>query len=286
MYAPKRVWRRWTRKTNLNKRRFAVASSVAATALTSLVQARGHRVNHLKELPLVVDLDVKVDKTKKAQELFKKLGLLDDVDASKDSKRIRSGIGKIRNRRFKQKTGPLVVHNGELEHLRAFRNLPGVEFSNVNSLSILKLAPGGHLGRLCVWTKSAFEHLNGLFGTNTSVSNRLRNGKHWVLPRSCISNTDVESILTSDNIYNVLNNLPKVDVLKVKKGNPTKNNKLMSTLNPWLAHNEETRNKKKSEWNKSLESKRKTLNELLKKRRNKLSNELKELYNKDDWKIW
>jgi len=278
MYAPKRVWRRWTRKTNLNKRRFAVASSVAATALTSLVQARGHRVNHLKELPVVVDLDVKVDKTKKAQDLFKKLGLSDDVEASKDSKRIRSGIGKIRNRRFKHKRGPLVVHNGETEQLRAFRNLPGVEFSHVHSLSILKLAPGGHLGRLVVWTKSAFEQLDKLFGTSTSTSNRLRNGKHWVLPRSCISNTDVESILTSDNVYNVLNHLPHIDVLKVKKGNPTKNNKLLSSLNPWLAQDETTRNKKKAEWGKSLETKRKTLSELLKKRRNNLTKELHQKY--------
>jgi len=282
MYAPKRVWRRWTRKTNLNKRRFAVASSVAATALTSLVQARGHRVNNLKELPVVLDLDVKVEKTQKAKELLHKLGLLDDVNASKDSRRVRSGIGKIRNRRFKNKKGPLVVHDGETEQLRAFRNLPGVEFSHVHSLSILKLAPGGHLGRLCVWTKSAFEQLDKLFGTHTSLSTRLRNGRNWVLPRSCISNTDVESILTSDNVYNVLNHLPHVNVLKVHRGNPTKNTKLMNTLNPWLAHDETTRTKKKSEWNKSLESKKKTLNSLLNNRRSKLSNELKELYNKED----
>lgn len=65
-----------------------------------------------------------------------------------------------------------MVHNAETEKLRAFRNLPGVDFCNVHSLSILKLAPGGHIGRFVVWTKSAFEQLDGIFGTATKHSNR------------------------------------------------------------------------------------------------------------------
>lgn len=94
MYNPKRTWRRWTRKTNLNKRRYAIASSVSATALTALVQGRGHRISKLKELPFVLDIDVKVDKTKKARELLEKLGLLEDCKVSKSTRRIRAGKGK------------------------------------------------------------------------------------------------------------------------------------------------------------------------------------------------
>jgi large subunit ribosomal protein L4e len=172
MYNPKRIWKRWTRKTNLNKRRYAIASTVSASALTALVQGRGHRVNKLNELPFVVDFDVSVEKTKKAYELFTKLGLHEDIEASKVSKRVRAGKGKYRNRRYKQKKGPLVIHNGETAKYKALRNLPGLEFCNVNSLSILKLAPGGHLGRLCVWTKEAFEQLDKIFGTATHASER------------------------------------------------------------------------------------------------------------------
>lgn len=174
MYAPKRVWRRWTRKTNLNKRRYAIASTVAATAITALVQGRGHRVTKVAELPLVVDVDVAIEKTKKAMELLTKLGIKDDIDASKKSKNIRAGVGKYRNRRFKQKKGPLIIVNSEeeKEKLKAIRNMAGVDFCNVNSLSILKLAPGGHLGRFCVWTKDAFESLDALFGTATKSSER------------------------------------------------------------------------------------------------------------------
>jgi len=78
----------------LNKRRYAIASTVSASALTALVQGRGHRVNRLAELPFVVDVDVNVEKTKKGVELFTKLGVSDDINASKSSKKIRAGIGK------------------------------------------------------------------------------------------------------------------------------------------------------------------------------------------------
>ncbi|GLJ37413.1 hypothetical protein SUGI_0760020 [Cryptomeria japonica] len=39
----------------------------------------------------------------------------------------------------------------------AFRNFPGVKFSCMDRLKLLKLAPGGHLGRFIIWTKFAFE---------------------------------------------------------------------------------------------------------------------------------
>ena len=47
---------------------------------------------------------------------------------------------------------------------RAFRNLPGVEVASVDRLNLLQLAPGGHLGRFCIWTKSAVEKLDKIFG--------------------------------------------------------------------------------------------------------------------------
>lgn len=47
---------------------------------------------------------------------------------------------------------------------RAFRNLPGCEVACVDRLNLLQLAPGGHLGRFCIWTKSAVEKLDKIFG--------------------------------------------------------------------------------------------------------------------------
>ena len=56
MFAPTKVWRRWHVKVNQNQRRFAVVSALAASALPSLVLARGHRIEEVEEVPLVVAL--------------------------------------------------------------------------------------------------------------------------------------------------------------------------------------------------------------------------------------
>lgn len=46
--------------------------------------------------------------------------------------------------------------------VKAFRNIPGMELISVEKLSLLKLAPGGHVGRFIIWTESAFKRL-GMF---------------------------------------------------------------------------------------------------------------------------
>jgi large subunit ribosomal protein L4e len=47
MFAPTKVWRKWHRKVNLTQKRHAVASALAASALPSLVLARGHRIEQV-----------------------------------------------------------------------------------------------------------------------------------------------------------------------------------------------------------------------------------------------
>ena len=54
MFAPNRVWRKWHFKINKNQRRYALASAMAASALPALVMARGHRIDSVDEVPLVV----------------------------------------------------------------------------------------------------------------------------------------------------------------------------------------------------------------------------------------
>ena len=47
MFAPTKVWRKWHRKVNIKEKRYAVASALAASALPSLVLARGHRIEQV-----------------------------------------------------------------------------------------------------------------------------------------------------------------------------------------------------------------------------------------------
>ena len=137
MFAPLKTWRRWHRKVNLKQRRHAIAAALAASAITPLVMSRGHLVEKIPELPLVVDdkLD-NYEKTKDAVEFLKRFGAYDDVKKVIRSKVLRSGKGKMRNRRYRQRKGPLVIYsNNNAKLVKAFRNIPGVDICNVYRLN-------------------------------------------------------------------------------------------------------------------------------------------------------
>merc|ERR1719359_2810748 len=99
--------------------------------------------------------------------ILEAIGATDDVEKSKASRQIRAGKGKMRNRRFVQRRGPLVVYGNDGGLTRAFRNIPGVELADVSRLNLLQLAPGGHVGRFVIWTEGAVAKLDGIFGTAT-----------------------------------------------------------------------------------------------------------------------
>lgn len=166
MFAPTKTWRKWHVKVNQNQRRFATVSALAASALPSLVLARGHRIEEIEEVPLVVSSSIEsYVKTKQAVALLKTLKAYADVTKVSNSRKLRAGKGKMRNRRHRQRRGPLIVYNEDMGIVKAFRNLPGVEVVNVRRLNLLQLAPGGHLGRFVIWTEGAFGLLDEVFGT-------------------------------------------------------------------------------------------------------------------------
>jgi len=234
MFAPTKTWRKWHRKVNSTQKRYAVASGLAASAVPALVMARGHRIEQLNEVPLVIaNQSEKITKTKDAVALLKKFGAYDDVEKVISSKTLRAGKGKMRNRRFVQRRGPLVVYADDNGITRAFRNIPGVELACVDSLNLLQLAPGGHLGRFCVWTQGAFEKLDSVFGTMTRPSStRKHNGTPYRLPQLQMKNSDLSRLINSDEVQSVVN-APKVgQKARGLKLNPLKNKKAMDVLNP------------------------------------------------------
>jgi large subunit ribosomal protein L4e len=235
MFAPTKTWRRWHRKINVNEKRYAMVSSIAASAVPALVMARGHHIDNLPEIPLVVDNKVidTIDKASKAVALLKTLNAYDDVEKVKDSKTLRAGQGKSRNRRFRQRRGPLIVYNQENDTLtQAFRNLPGVELANVNRLNVLQLAPGGHVGRFVIWTRDAFEKLDTIYGTYSKLS---KDKKDYHLPRPIMANPDLSRIINSDEIQSVVRGVKKPDFGPVRRRNPLRNRIARIKLNPQAA---------------------------------------------------
>jgi large subunit ribosomal protein L4e len=171
MFAPTKTWRKWHVKVNQNQRRFATVSALAASALPSLVLARGHRIEQIAEVPLVVENAAEsFKKTKEAIALLQALNAYTDVTKVSNSRKLRAGKGKMRNRRYRQRRGPLVVFKDDNGIVQAFRNLPGVELVNVQRLNLLQLAPGGHIGRFVIWTEGAFSLLDEVFGTFDKAS--------------------------------------------------------------------------------------------------------------------
>lgn len=263
MFAPTRTWRKWHRRVNQNQKRFAVASALAASALPSLVLARGHKIERVPEVPLVIDDAAQsFVKTKQAVALLTKLGAYEDVEHSKESRKIRAGKGKMRNRRHVQRRGPLVVYANDQGITKAFRNLPGVDLQHVDRLNLLELAPGGHLGRFVIWTKSAFSALNQWAAKK----------KGYELPRSIITNSDISRIINSDEVQSKVRPAIKVVKRYRQKKNPLKNLGVRVRLNPFtLAHRraellaQEKRESNREEILKKLRAEKKALRKAHKK---------------------
>ncbi|KXS19532.1 hypothetical protein M427DRAFT_132033 [Gonapodya prolifera JEL478] len=233
MFAPTKTWRKWHVKTNQNQKRFAVASALAASALPALVQARGHKIDKVAEVPLVLDASVeKITKTKDAVAALKAANAGQDVKRVVDTKKLRAGKGKLRNRRHKVRKGPLVVYDKDEGIVKAFRNIPGVETASVHSLNILQLAPGGHVGRFIIWTQPAVEKLDQIFGT-TSTPSEVK--KDYTLPFPTMALPDLPRIINSDEVQSVLKPAQTAHNKRPhsQRKNPLRNIGVLVRLNPY-----------------------------------------------------
>jgi len=180
------------------------------------------------EFPLVVDDAVQgMTKTKDAVGALRHLEAWEDVERVKSSRTMRAGRGKMRNRRFVQKRGPLIIYEKDDGITLAFRNIPGVTLLPVDKLNLLKLAPGGHVGRFCIWTASAFGKLDSVYSS--------RNKKGFSMPRPIMANADLQRILQADEIKAALKPRRSATKRVTVKKNPLKNIKTMLKLNPYAA---------------------------------------------------
>ncbi|XP_052868863.1 60S ribosomal protein L4 [Anopheles cruzii] len=231
MFAPTKTWRKWHRRININLKRYALVSALAATGVPALVQSRGHIVDGISELPLVVTDDVqKFQKTKQAVKFLRRTKVWADVQKVYNSQRLRAGRGKMRNRRRVQRRGPLVIYAKDEGLRKAFRNIPGVDTMSVYKMNLMKLAPGGHVGRLCVWTESAFAKLDDIYGTWKEKS---KCKKNYNLPTPIMANTDLSRLFKAEEIRRVLK-APKRKVHRhVRRLNPLTNTRQMVKLNPY-----------------------------------------------------
>jgi len=191
--------------------------------------ARGHRISEVPELPLVVDDDMnKVFKTGLVKKMLNQFGMKEDL-ARCEVRQMRAGKSKMRNKRWKKRIGPLIIHHGDEGIVRACNNLRGVETLNVKRLNILRLAPGGQFGRMLVWTRTAFNMVQEMFGTHNEAGTK----KNYRLPRQVMENADLFRIINSTEIQSALRPKRETDWVPPNKTNPMNNKETMKRLNPY-----------------------------------------------------
>lgn len=156
---PPKAEKNWTLKINKKERRKAIESAIAATGDREMVSKRGHKIDGIKHLPLVVEDDMqKLKKTKDVLDVLVKLGLEEEIKRCTE-KKVRAGKGKMRGRRYKIKKGPLIIVERDEGISKAGSNIPGVDVAEMGGLDVGMLAPGTHPGRLTIFTKSAIKKL-------------------------------------------------------------------------------------------------------------------------------
>jgi large subunit ribosomal protein L4e len=166
---PPKVEKKIVKRIPRKEAKLALRSAIAATASKETVAGRGHQVEDVPHLPLVVTGGIEsLSKTKEVEEALLHLGLLLDVYRVRASRNIRAGKGKHRGRKMKQAVGPLIVIGENKGIADAASNVPGLEVAKVTNLNAELLAPGTHPGRLTLWTEGAIEQLDKLYGEGES----------------------------------------------------------------------------------------------------------------------
>lgn len=165
--AEKKIVKRIPKK----EKRLALFSAIAATASKEVVTSRGHAVEGIPQIPLIVTDELEsLKKTKDVEEALIKLGVLADLYRVRESVKVRAGKGKLRGRRLKRAVGPLIVVAEDKGIGEAAENLPGVEVVQTKELNAELLAPGSHPGRLTVWTVSAVETIGKMYSVEKEAA--------------------------------------------------------------------------------------------------------------------
>lgn len=152
------VVRDFSQRINDKERKKAIRSALSAVFDKKIVEKRGHKIP--ENYPFIASNDFeKIDKTNKLVEIFNKLGLQEELERA-SVKKIRAGKGKMRGRRYRKATGPLLVVSGECAVLKSANNAPGVDVVEIKNVNAELLAPGTHAGRLTIFTQAAIEKLD------------------------------------------------------------------------------------------------------------------------------
>ncbi len=152
---PPKASKIWEEKINSKEKKKAIRSALAASVNKEIVKARGHIIP--QTYPFIISNEF--EQMKKAKEVIaalNSLGFSNEILRC-EKKKIRAGKGKMRNRPYKKKVGPLIVVSQDCSLLKSGRNIAGVDVVSIKSLNAHDLAPGTSPGRVALFTENAID---------------------------------------------------------------------------------------------------------------------------------
>lgn len=144
-----------TSKINKKEMKLAFASALSATANKEMVSSKYEKLaeEDIKNLPLVVESKISSLKTKDLVSSLEKILGKDLYKKILKKRKIRSGKGKLRGRKYKRGAGLLIIIGSD-EKIKTKL----IEAKKASNLSIPDLAKGG-VGRLVIYTEKAIKEL-------------------------------------------------------------------------------------------------------------------------------
>jgi large subunit ribosomal protein L4e len=154
---PPESWKDIYKKINKKERQLALSSAIAATSHKDIIVSRGHRVEGISDFPIIASDSIEsINKSRDLVQALLAFGLAEDLS--------RSGVSKAKgtksgSRAKSSGTSALVVVRKGSNVCRLATSIPGIDVKDVESLSVLDLAPGAKPIRLTVFSKGSLEYL-------------------------------------------------------------------------------------------------------------------------------
>jgi large subunit ribosomal protein L4e len=166
---PPESWKNIYKKVNYKEKQLALCSAIAATTRKDLIERRGHKLSNISSFPIIISDDIEsISKTKDLLNLFRALGLQQELDRVDFSRKARSGTARRRGRKGRSAVSAIIVvgSSGDEDENKNIHKLSGsiggIDIKQVKDLSVLDLAPGSKPMRLAIFSESAIKELNNM----------------------------------------------------------------------------------------------------------------------------
>mmetsp|Transcript_12467 Transcript_12467/g.30701 ORF Transcript_12467/g.30701 Transcript_12467/m.30701 type:complete len:288 (-) Transcript_12467:571-1434(-) len=149
VFGVSRIKKIWNIRLNIKQKTKAYQSAYLATLFPSLVISRGHNIQDAIIFPLIVEKLIEY-----VRNISEFTRVLKNVGGFNDLKKFRRS--KFKTTQKAQKKGPVLIINSSKDYSVLTKNIHRIEIRQVKNINFFNIAPGGRIGRFCIYTKDSF----------------------------------------------------------------------------------------------------------------------------------